>query len=132
MHIDITLQDNRHYGLKCVDLVKSFLKEYEALEPLIFALKNILKNANLNDPYLGGLSSYGLILMVVSFLQSQQENNKSIKISEGNLGRMFLEFLWYYGLMFDHTKYVIYAFPTNEAVTDKDSSNFLFVNLFIF
>jgi non-canonical poly(A) RNA polymerase PAPD5/7 len=51
MHIDISLQDNKHYGLKCVELVKSFMKEYEALEPLIFALKNILKNANLNDPY---------------------------------------------------------------------------------
>lgn len=51
MHIDISLQDSRHYGLKCVELVKSFLKEYEALEPLIFALKNILRNSNLNDPY---------------------------------------------------------------------------------
>jgi hypothetical protein len=51
MHIDISLQDSKHYGLKCVDLVKSFMKEYESLEPLIFALKNILKNANLNDPY---------------------------------------------------------------------------------
>ncbi len=51
MHIDISLQDTKHYGLKCVELVKSFMKEYEALEPLIFALKNILKNANLNDPY---------------------------------------------------------------------------------
>jgi len=45
------MQDNKHYGLKCVELVKTFMKEYEALEPLIFSLKNILKNANLNDPY---------------------------------------------------------------------------------
>lgn len=51
MHIDISMQDSKHYGLKCVDLVKSFLTEYEALEPLIFALKNVLKNANLNNPY---------------------------------------------------------------------------------
>ncbi len=45
------MQDSKHYGLKCVDLVMDFIKEYEALEPLIFSLKNILKNANLNDPY---------------------------------------------------------------------------------
>lgn len=51
IQIDISLQDNKHYGLKCVELVKSFMKDYEALEPLLFALKNILKNANLNDPY---------------------------------------------------------------------------------
>jgi hypothetical protein len=66
--------------------------------------------------------------MVVSFLQSQQENKKPIKVTDGNLGRMFLEFLWYYGLMFDHSKYVIYAYPTNEVGVDKDSMNFLFVN----
>ena len=51
MQIDISMQDGKHYGLKCVELVLSFIKEYEALEPLIFSLKNILKNANLNDPY---------------------------------------------------------------------------------
>jgi hypothetical protein len=69
--------------------------------------------------------------MVVSFLQSQQENKKSIKVSDGNLGRMFLEFLWYYGLVFDHTKYVIYAYPTGDGGSDKDSINFLYV-IFIF
>lgn len=51
MQIDISLQDQKHYGIRCVELVKSFLKEYEVLEPLILALKNILKYANLNDPY---------------------------------------------------------------------------------
>jgi non-canonical poly(A) RNA polymerase PAPD5/7 len=51
MQMDISLQDSKHFGLKCVELVKSFMNEYEALEPLIFALKNLLKNANLNDPY---------------------------------------------------------------------------------
>jgi non-canonical poly(A) RNA polymerase PAPD5/7 len=51
MQMDISLQDSKHYGLKCVELVKSYMNEYEALEPLIFGLKNLLKNANLNDPY---------------------------------------------------------------------------------
>ena len=69
MQIDISIQDYRHYGLKCVEQIKIYLKEYEVLEPMIFALKNMLKYAQLNDPYTGGLSSYGLILMVVSFLQ---------------------------------------------------------------
>ena len=51
IQIDISVQDNRHYGIKCVELVKSFLKEYDVLEHLFLALKNILKQANLNDPY---------------------------------------------------------------------------------
>lgn len=69
--------------------------------------------------------------MVVSFLQSQQDSKKPIKIADGNLGRMFLEFLWYYGLVFDHTKYVIYAYPPNDSPIDKDAINFLYVRLYI-
>jgi hypothetical protein len=49
--VDISLQDKTHYGIKCVSLVLSFKEEYEVLLPMILALKNILKNANLNDPY---------------------------------------------------------------------------------
>ena len=49
--VDISLQDKTHYGIKCVSLVLSFKEEYEVLLPLILALKSILKNANLNDPY---------------------------------------------------------------------------------
>ncbi len=59
MQMDISIQDGKHYGLKCVELVKSFMNEYEALEPLIFALKNLLKNANLNDPYTVYITNIG-------------------------------------------------------------------------
>ena len=49
--VDISLQDKSHYGIKCVSLVLSFKEEYEVFLPMILALKNILKQANLNDPY---------------------------------------------------------------------------------
>ena len=49
--VDISLQDKSHYGIKCVALVLSFKEEYEVFLPMILALKNILKQANLNDPY---------------------------------------------------------------------------------
>ncbi len=65
IHMNISVQDDKHYGIKCVNLVKSYLNEYNVLRPLVLALKTILKNANLNNNNLGGLSSYGLILIVV-------------------------------------------------------------------
>ena len=74
----------------------------------------------------GGLSSYGLILMVVSYLQSQIENGKSIKISDNNLGRLFLEFLFYYGLIFDHQKFVIYTYPPKD-LGDKEQNQYFLV-----
>lgn len=67
--------------------------------------------------------------MVVSYLQSQIENGKPIKILDNNLGRLFLEFLFYYGLVFDHTKFVIYTYPPKE-LGDKDQMQYFIVNFF--
>lgn len=67
--------------------------------------------------------------MVVSFLQSQLDANKPIKIADNNIGRLFIEFLFYYGLIFDHTKYVIYTYlPKDMALADKDQNNYFLVN----
>jgi len=43
IHIILSVQDDKYYWLRCVNLVKIYLKEYTVLFPLVFALKNILK-----------------------------------------------------------------------------------------
>jgi len=108
IQIDLSIQDSKHFGIKCVDLVKLFLNDYIVLEPLVFALKNILKNANLNDPYTGGLSSYGLILMIISFLQREMEKGSSINLSD--VGSLLVKFLFYYGCEFEPSSDIIYAY----------------------
>jgi hypothetical protein len=41
---------------------------------------------------------------------------------------IFLEFLWYYGYVFDHSKYVIYAYPQNDnSLLDKEAINNFFL-----
>ena len=125
MPIDISIQDEKHFGLKCVELVKGFISQYESLKPLVLVLKNILKRANLNDPYKGGISSYGLILMIVTYLQTQKKIGKDISNNENNLGRLFYDFVNHYGLKFEPSKYIIYA-RTNE---DEDSEDFNIQNI---
>ena len=93
--IDITLQTKDHYGLKCVNLVKKLMKEYDILEILLFPLKTILKISELNDPYNGGLSSYALILMIVNFLEYQKRKKK--EINKDKIGQLFYDFLFFYG-----------------------------------
>lgn len=112
--IDISIEDEKHFGLKCVELIKTYLKEYDILEPLIIALKTILQNANLNDPYVGGMSSYGLILMVVSFIQNQS-NTQNELTGEFKIGKAFVKFLEHFGLCFDFSKYVILTYPINDT-----------------
>ena len=93
--IDITLQTKDHFGLKCVNLVKKLMKEYDTLEILLFPLKTMLKISGLNDPYNGGLSSYALILMIVYFLEYQKKMNK--EINKEKIGNLFYDFLFFYG-----------------------------------
>ena len=95
MQVDISIEDRNHYGLKCVDLVKEYIAEFEVLEPLVFAAKTLLKFSNLNDPYKGGISSYGIILMIVAFIKKEKKKGKAITIN--SLGDLFYEFLLFYG-----------------------------------
>ena len=124
INIDITVQDDKHNGLKCVSLVESYLKEYSALRPIILALKTILKNASLNNPNLGGLSSYGLILMVVSYIQSKRDSNNYEDDDKDIIGKTFHGFLGHYGIFFDFNRYVILTSPikdNNTPIIDNDT-----------
>ena len=53
----------------------------------------MLKVWGFNDPYTGGLSSYALFLLIVSFLQAKQI---STDLHQVNIGHVLLEFLKYY------------------------------------
>lgn len=75
--LDITILENKHHGLKCVDLVNNYISHYTFLRPLVLVLKQFLYSIEMNDTYKGGLSSYSLILMLVAFLQVIKEIAKT-------------------------------------------------------
>ena len=91
-NVDITIQDERHNGLRCVSLVKTFLQQYQSLKPMVLMLKELLKNSNQNDPYKGGLSSYGLTLLCISHLEKRQPSP---------LGETLLSFLYDYSFIYN-------------------------------
>ena len=121
--IDISIQDSKHFGLKCVDLVKNFLNQYEHLKPIVLALKNIFKLANYNDPYKGGISSYGLILMIVYYLQKQNKINTNN--NNNDLGGLFFDIIYFYAIVFN-CKEKIYVKLKDE---DEDINNDNNINL---
>jgi DNA polymerase sigma len=128
--IDISIENEKHNGLKCVNLIKSYLKEYSVLKPITLALKAILQSANLHNPYKGGLSSYGLILMVVSYIQSQKETF-GLKDEPNLSGKIFYGFLKHYGILFDFNKYLIVTYPANENnCPNNDKESYLNINQF--
>ena len=103
--LDISIENPEHHGEECVNYIKQKIKEYEVLTPLTLALKTILQKAYLNDPYVGGLSSYGVILLIIHFLNVQQKKGNDISIK--SLGKLFYDILYYYGSEYDITNPII-------------------------
>jgi DNA polymerase sigma len=122
--IYISIDRPNHPGLKRLELIKSFINEYPPLKPTILALERILKKANLNEQCKGGLPFYALILMVVSFIQNQKyKNNYSFKEENENInGIIFYEFLKFFGIKFDYTKYMIMTYKINEITNGENFS----------
>ena len=116
--VNISLENENHNGLKIVKLTKKFMKEYSFLRPLYLALGTVLRKAKLNIQAIGGLSSYGLLLMIICFIQKEKIIFKS-KEKEYILGKAFYEFLSYYGIKFDLNRYV----EINYEMDDKKEKN---------
>uniref|UniRef100_A0A1I7X0K4 NTP_transf_2 domain-containing protein n=1 Tax=Heterorhabditis bacteriophora TaxID=37862 RepID=A0A1I7X0K4_HETBA len=71
--VNIDVSFNTVQGVKAADYIEKvypFVKrEFPVVEPLVLLLKQFLIERRLNTTYTGGLSSYGLILMLINFLQ---------------------------------------------------------------
>lgn len=67
--IKVDISFNMNNGVKSAELINSFKRQYPVLEKLVMVLKQFLLQRDLNEVFTGGISSYSLILMTISFLQ---------------------------------------------------------------
>lgn len=88
---------DKHRGRQAVELVRSYVARYPALRPLTVVLKQFLAERALNNVYSGGLSSYCLVLIVVSFF----ENNMHPGDPLDNVGMLLIDLLDFFGTQFD-------------------------------
>lgn len=109
------MQGHRHQGIECVELVKQYVKECWLIEPLLLVLKQALKANGLNEPFKGGMSSYGLLLMIVGFLQHKRYDAPCDPKSL-NLGEILLEFLSFFSV-FDYKNLQIWCRKPDENVS---------------
>ena len=68
--IDITVIDRSHNGPAIVHYINENLKLSPQLKPLFFVIKSLTYNFKLNDPKIGGIRTYAIIIMILSFLQN--------------------------------------------------------------
>lgn len=82
---------------------------YPEMRPLIKIIKRLLYLKYLNNPYKGGMSSYCLFILVLSYMKWHISINsvkkEQKKFNTNSLGGLFIEFLLHYGTIidFEHT-----------------------------
>uniref|UniRef100_A0A3B4FJL4 Terminal nucleotidyltransferase 4A n=1 Tax=Pundamilia nyererei TaxID=303518 RepID=A0A3B4FJL4_9CICH len=103
--VKVDISFNVETAVKAAQFIKSYLKKYPVLPPLIFVLKQFLLQRELNEVFTGGISSYSLILMAISFLQLHPRIDTSRP--NINLGILLIEFFALYGRDFDYIKTAI-------------------------
>ncbi|XP_055929315.1 terminal nucleotidyltransferase 4A-like [Argiope bruennichi] len=95
--IKIDISFNMNNGVKSANLIKDFMHTYPVLPKLVLVLKQFLLQRDLNEVFMGGISSYSLILLTISFLQHlKHEPDKN------NLGKLLIMFFELYGRHFNY------------------------------
>uniref|UniRef100_A0A3B4WLL2 Terminal nucleotidyltransferase 4A n=1 Tax=Seriola lalandi dorsalis TaxID=1841481 RepID=A0A3B4WLL2_SERLL len=102
--VKVDISFNVETGVKAASFIKDYVKQkYPVLPYLIFVLKQFLLQRDLNEVFTGGISSYSLILMVISFLQQLHPRIDARNPNE-NLGVLLIEFFELYGRHFNYLK----------------------------
>ncbi|KAM8893706.1 terminal nucleotidyltransferase 4B [Spinachia spinachia] len=100
--VKVDISFNVKNGVEAARLIKEFKEKYPVLPYLVLVLKQFLLQRDLNEVFTGGIGSYSLFLMAVSFLQLHyREDVSSPNI---NIGVLLIEFFELYGRHFNYLK----------------------------
>ncbi|KAI9590076.1 hypothetical protein GQX74_008244 [Glossina fuscipes] len=99
--VKVDISFNMQSGVQSAELIKKYKQEFPLLAKLVLVLKQFLLQRDLNEVFTGGISSYSLILMCISFLQLHP---RQVHADTDNLGVLLLEFFELYGRKFNYMK----------------------------
>ncbi|KFO63144.1 PAPD5 polymerase, partial [Mystacornis crossleyi] len=100
--VKVDISFNVQNGVKAAQLIKDFIKKYPVLPFLVLVLKQFLLQRDLNEVFTGGIGSYSLFLMAVSFLQLHPREDACMP--NANYGVLLIEFFELYGRHFNYLK----------------------------
>jgi len=115
-------------GPASAEIVKKNTRRFPALRPLTTVLKCFLAQRGLNEVYSGGIGSYALLCMIMTFLQLRESIEASEwagergreDASEGCLGTLLIDFFELYGRKLN-------AEEIGISCGDKTGSNRFFI-----
>ena len=98
--VDISV--NQGNGVDTGKMVKQFLRELPALRSLVLIIKNFLSQRSMNEVFTGGLGSYSIVCLAISFLQMHPKIRRGEIDPSRNLGVLVMEFSELYGSYFNY------------------------------
>ncbi|CAK1543697.1 unnamed protein product [Leptosia nina] len=116
--VKVDISFNMSSGVKSAELIKQFKEKYPVLSRLVMVLKQFLLQRDLNEVFTGGISSYSLILMCISFLQLHPRPERLRQTH--NLGVLLIEFFELYGRKFNYVKTAIRVKNGGSYVSKDD------------
>ncbi|WVW81695.1 hypothetical protein I302_103690 [Kwoniella bestiolae CBS 10118] len=100
LNVDISL--NQANGISASKIINQYLDSLPGSRQLILVVKSFLSQRSMNEVYTGGLGSYAVICLVISFLQVHPKLRRSELDPEENLGTLLIEFFELYGRNFNY------------------------------
>ncbi|KAJ1657110.1 hypothetical protein IWQ61_003436 [Dispira simplex] len=103
-HINVDISINMMSGVESAAIVSRFIKQDWpiTLRALLFIIKQFLIQRGHNEVYMGGIGSYALTNLIVSFLQMHPQIQTGHIDPQLNLGVLLVEFFELYGKTFNY------------------------------
>ncbi|XP_043937917.1 terminal nucleotidyltransferase 4B [Protopterus annectens] len=116
LKVDISF--NMWHAVRSSKVILDFVEKYPPLKYLVIVLKQFLLQRDLNEVFTGGIGSYCVFLMVVSFLQLHLRDDA--RSPNSNLGVLLIEFFELYGRHFNYLKTGISVAGNGSYVAKDD------------
>lgn len=100
--VKVDISFNTQNSVESANLITKYMEEFPNLKYLVLVLKQFLLQRDLNEVFTGGISSYSLIYMTVSFFQLHPRFDALDP--NANLGVLLVEFFELYGRNFNYLK----------------------------
>ena len=129
LNVDISL--NQMNGISAGKIINQYLDVLPGARPLILVVKAFLSQRSMNEVFTGGIGSYSVICLVISFLQLHPKLRRSELIPELNLGTLLIEFFELYGRNFNYDEVGIsirrggYYYSKRQRGWLRERQNFL-------
>ncbi|KAJ7073779.1 Nucleotidyltransferase [Mycena amicta] len=108
-HFNVDISINQESGLESGRIINNFLRDFGgtsgaclALRALVLLTKLFLAQRQMNEVYTGGLGSYAIVCLCISFLQMHPKVRFGQIDPDNNLGVLVIEFFELYGHRFHY------------------------------